>query len=233
MCGRYTQTAPLDQLVARFGIEEPDFELAPRYNLAPSQAAPVVGVHPNRPETRSLRLMRWGLVPRRVRAAVGGLINARAETVAHRPAFRGLLPRRRCLVLADGFYEWRRDGRSRTPMRFTLKGGQPFAFAGLWDRWLHQPDGAPLHSFTIITTRPNDVLAPVHGRMPAMLLPEDEAEWLDPEVTEPGALLRLLRPYPAERMEGTCVSRAVNSPLNDSPECIAPEEPPLALLRGP
>ena len=229
MCGRYSQTAKLDDLVERFGIDEPDFDLAPRYNLAPSQDAPVVGVNPKTPESRSLRLMRWGLVPYHARDAAKPIINARAETLAQRPAFRGLLQRRRCLVLADGFYEWRREGRFRTPMRFTLKSGQPFAFAGLWDRWL-QPDGAPLHSFTIVTTSPNGLLEPVHNRMPVILLPEDEARWLDPTTTDPSALSPLLKPHPAELMDGYCVSRAVNSPVNDSPECIAPEEAPLALL---
>ena len=230
MCGRYTQTRKLHDLVDRFGIEEPDFDLAPRYNLAPSQDAPVVGVNPNTPDTRSLRLMRWGLVPYHAKEAAKPIINARAETLAQRPAFRGLLPRRRCLVPADGFYEWRREGRYRTPMRFTLGDGQPFAFAGLWDRWLH-PDGTPLYSFTIVTTSPNSVLEPVHNRMPVILLPEDEAKWLDPGATDPAALSRLLKPYPAELMEGYCVSRAVNSPLNDSPECIAADEAPLTLLR--
>ena len=231
MCGRYTQTAKLDELVDRFGIDEPDFDLAPRYNLAPSQDAPVVGVNPDTPGTRTLRLMRWGLVPWHARDAAKPIINARAETVAQRPAFRGLLPRRRCLVLADGFYEWRREGRFRTPMRFTLRSGEPFAFAGLWDRW-RRPDGDPLYSFTIVTTSPNSVLEPVHNRMPVILRPEDEARWLDPGTTDLPALSQLLKPYPAELMDGYCVSRAVNSPVNDWPECIAPEEAPLALLRS-
>ncbi len=232
MCGRYTQTRKLHDLVDRFGIEDPDFDLAPRYNLAPSQDAPVVGVNPNTPDTRSLRLMRWGLVPYHAKEAAKPIINARAETLAQRPAFRGLLPRRRCLVPADGFYEWRREGRFRTPMRFTLKSGEPFAFAGLWDRRL-QPDGAPLYSFTIVTTSPNRLLEPVHNRMPVILRPEDEAKWLDPAATDPAALAQRLKPYPAELMVGYCVSRAVNSPVNDSPECIAPEEAPLTLLRTP
>lgn len=228
MCSRYTQTAKLHDLTDRFGFDEPDFDLAPRYNLAPSQEAPVVGVNPNTPETRSLRLMRWGLVPGHAGDAVKSIINARAETLARRPAFRGLLPRRRCLVPADGFYEWRQEGSFRIPMRFTLKSARPFAFAGLWDRWL-QPDGAPLYSFTIVTTGPNGLIGPIHDRMPAILLAEDEAEWLDPAVTDPTALSSLLKPYPAEWMEGYRVSRAVNSPVNDSPECIAPEDPPASL----
>lgn len=232
MCGRYTQTVKLQDLMDRFGIKKPDFELAPRYNLAPSQDAPVVGVNPNTPGTSLLRLMHWGLVPYHAKDASRSIINARAETLAQRPAFRGLLPRRRCLVLADGFYEWRKEGRFRTPMRFTLRDGRPFAFAGLWDRWL-RPDGTPLYSFTIVTTSPNSLLEPVHDRMPAILRPEDEAGWLDPSVTAPAMLSELLKPYPAERMHGYCVSRAVNSAVNDSPECIAPDDPPPALLSAP
>lgn len=207
----------------RFGIDDPDFDLAPRYNLAPSQDAPVVGVNPKTPDTRTLRVMHWGLVPYHAKDAAKPIINARAETLPQRPAFRGLLPRRRCLVPADGFYEWRREGRVRTPMRFTLRSGEPFAFAGLWDRWL-RPDGTPLHSFTIVTTSPNSLLEPVHNRMPVILLPEDEAKWLDPANTDLTDLSALLKPYPAELMDGYCVSRAVNSPVNDSLECIAPDE---------
>ena len=215
----------------RFGVDEPDFDLAPRYNLAPSQDAPVVGVNPKTPDARTLRLMHWGLVPYHAKDAAKPIINARAETLAQRPAFRGLLPRRRCLVPADGFYEWRKEGRTRTPMRFTLRNGELFAFAGLWDRWV-RPDGTPLYSFTIVTTSPNSVLEPVHNRMPVILLPEDEATWLDPTVTDTAALSQLLKPYRAELMDAYCVSRAVNSPVNDSPECIAADELPLTLLRG-
>lgn len=232
MCGRYTQTAKLQDLMDRFGIHQPDFELAPRYNLAPSQDAPVVGVNPNTPDARTMRLMHWGLVPHSARDAAKPIINARAETLAQRAAFRWLLPRRRCLVPADGFYEWRKEGRLRTPMRFTLRNGEPFAFAGLWDRWL-RPDGTPLYSFTIVTTNPNSLLEPVHDRMPVILLPEDEAKWLDPANTDPAALSPLLKPFPAELMDGYSVSRTVNSAVNDSPDCIAPDEAPLILLRTP
>lgn len=232
MCGRYTQTKKAHELVARFDIEDPDFDLAPRFNLAPSQDAPVVGVNPQTPEIRSLRLIRWGLIPYHAKDATKPIINARAETLDQRPAFRGLVPRRRCVVLADGFYEWRKEGRFKTPMRFILKSGQSFAFAGLWDRWL-QPHGDLLYSFTIVTTRPNSLLEPVHNRMPAILLPGDEAKWLDPVATTPTSLLPLLKPYPADLMEGYCVSRVVNSPVNDSPECIAADDARLTLLRRP
>lgn len=224
MCGRYTQSTKLDDLVDRFGLSEPGFDLAPRYNLAPNQDGPVVGVRPDTPDSRSLRMMRWGLVPFWAKdAAIGNkMINARAETLVQRPAFQHLLPGNRCLVLADGFYEWFKDGRSKTPMRFLLQNEEPFAFAGLWDRW-RKPDGKLLYSFTIITTGPNELVRQIHNRMPAILRPEDEKRWLDPTVRDAAALSRMLGPYPAELMKSYCVSRAVNSPLNDAPECIAPE----------
>lgn len=224
VCGRYTQTAKLDHLVGRFGINEPDFDLAPRYNLAPNQPAPVVGVRPDTPELRSLRLMRWGLVPYWAKdPRIGNkMINARAETLGQRPAFKHLLSSNRCLVLADGFYEWFKDGRTKTPMRFVLQSEAPFAFAGLWDRW-RQADDKILYSFTIITTEPNALVGQIHNRMPAILRPEDEGHWLDPTVTNAGAITRLLKPYPAEWMKSYCVSRIVNSPANDIPDCITPE----------
>lgn len=224
MCGRYTQTAKLDELIERFEFQDPGFELVPRYNLAPNQDAPVVGVRRETPGSRSLRLMRWGLVPYWARdPAIGNrMINARCETLRQRPAFKHLVARNRCLVIADGFYEWFKDGRTRTPMLFRCKGKQPFAFAGLWDRW-RQPDGKPLYSFTIITTAPNELVAQIHNRMPAMLRAEDEKRWLDRSLEDPDAVRQMLEPYPAAAMESYCVSRAVNSPFNDSPDCIAPE----------
>ena len=224
MCGRYTQTAKLDELIERFGFKNPGVDLAPRYNLAPNQDAPVVGVRQDTPDVRSLRLMRWGLVPFWAKASTAGttMINARAETLRQRPAFKHLVAGNRCLILADGFYEWFGDGRTRTPVLFQLRNRDPFAFAGLWDRW-RQPDGTLLYSFTIITTEPNELVRQIHNRMPAILLPEDEKGWLDPTVRDPDAVSRMLGPYPAGLMQSHCVSRAVNSPFNDFPECIVPE----------
>jgi len=224
MCGRYTQTTKLDDLVERFGFDDPGFDVPPRYNLAPNQEAPVLGVRPETPDSRSLRLMRWGLVPCWAKdPAIGNkMINARAEALRQRPAFKHLVAGNRCLVIADGFYEWFKDGRTRTPMLFRIKGKEPFAFAGLWDRW-RKGDGKLLYSFTIITTEPNELVRQIHNRMPAILRPEDEQSWLDPTLREPSTVSRMLAPYPPECMESYCVSRAVNSPLNDSPQCIAPE----------
>ena len=224
MCGRYTQSTKLNDLVGRFGLNEPGFDLAPRYNLSPNQQAPVAGVRPDTPDSRSLKLMLWGLVPYWAKDPTIGnkMINARAETLGQRPAFKHLLSSNRCLVLADGFYEWFKEGRTKTPMRFLLETEEPFAFAGLWDRW-RQADATILYSFTIITTEPNDLVGPIHNRMPAILRPEDEQSWLDPAIKDTAAISRMLRPYPAESMKSYCVSRIVNSPLNDTPDCIIPE----------
>lgn len=224
MCGRYTQSTKLNDLVGRFGLNEPGFDLAPRYNLSPNQQAPVAGVRPDTPDSRSLKLMLWGLVPYWAKDPTIGnkMINARAETLRQRPAFRHLLSSNRCLVLADGFYEWFKEGRTKTPMRFLLETEEPFAFAGLWDRW-RQADATILYSFTIITTEPNELVGPIHNRMPAILRPEDEQSWLDPTIKDTAAISRMLRPYPAESMKSYRVSRIVNSPLNDTPDCIMPD----------
>jgi putative SOS response-associated peptidase YedK len=155
--------------------------------------------------------------------AIGNtMINARAETLAEKPAFKQLLEKRRCLVLADGFYEWRKEGNGKVPMRFQLKSGEPFTFAGLWDSW-RQPDGNLLRTYTIVTTEPNDVLSPIHNRMPVMLSNDDALKWLavDNEIVD---VFTLLKPYPPEKMEGYEVSILVNNPRNDLPECIRPIE---------
>jgi putative SOS response-associated peptidase YedK len=148
------------------------------------------------------------------------MINARAETLAKRPAFRTALQRRRCLVVADGFYEWASVGNHRIPMRVTLKSGEPFAFAGLWERW-KAPSGEDILSCTIITTGPNDVMQPVHDRMPVILSREAESLWLEADVQDTDALTRLLVPFSAEEMDAYEVSPLVNSPRNDVPGCIA------------
>ncbi len=151
------------------------------------------------------------------------MINARAETVGERPSFREAFIRRRCLIPADSFYEWHGVGKARVPLRFTLKSGDLFAFAGLWEGW-KQPDGEWLHSCTIITTGPNALVEPIHDRMPVILPKDAEHIWLDPENTDLTDLRGLLVPYPAEQMEATQVSTLVNSPKNDGPGCIEPVE---------
>ncbi|MCZ6905774.1 MAG: SOS response-associated peptidase [Deltaproteobacteria bacterium] len=217
MCGRYTQTASPENLMFRFGLTDQGFTVQPRYNLAPGQDAPtVISEGP-----RVLRMMHWGLVPSWAKdASIGNrMINARAETLTEKRTFKALLDRKRCLVLADGFYEWQKRERGKLPIRFVLKDRGPFAFAGLWDSW-RKPDGSELQSFTIITTGANDLLRPVHERMPVILDRKCEEEWLDLDLKNTAKLIPLLKAYPSRDMEAYCVSKMVNSPTNDRPECI-------------
>ena len=221
MCGRYTYfPGEFSDLRLTWNVDEVfGLDLKPRYNIAPTQEAPVIVQMDGK---RTLELFRWGLIPWwATDPAIGNrMINARAETLAEKPAFNNLLGNRHCLVLADGFYEWRKEGKGKVPMRFKLKSGEPFAFAGLWDSW-KQPDGSLLRTYTIVTTEPNDVLRPIHDRMPAILSNDDAQNWLavDDEIAH---ALSLLKPYPPEKMEGYQVSPLVNNPRNDLPECVQP-----------
>ena len=178
-----------------------------------------------------MRLARWGLVPSWAKdPAIGAkLINARAETLAEKPSFKRALESRRCLVPADGFYEWARKGSRKIPHRFTLKDGGLFAFAGLRETW-REPGGGLLESFTIVTTQANDLLKSVHDRMPVILRREDEPLWLDPKTGATAEVKGLLRPFPAEDMAAAEVSPLVNSPKNDGPACLAAPQPPDDLL---
>lgn len=220
MCGRYTLTTDPLVLMERFHLTSADVVVTPRYNIAPTQ--PVAIVYDVSP--RVLSAARWGLIPSWAKDASIGtrMINARAETLAEKPSFRNLLRKRRCLVLADGFYEWRKnpDG-TKTPMRVMLTSGEPFAMAGLWDVW-KTPEGELLKTCTIITTEPNALIAPLHHRMAAILLPEQEADWLNRDQTDATFLRSLLRPFPAERMKAYPVSSRVNNVRNDDPSLIEP-----------
>lgn len=222
MCGRYTLAAEIRALQKRFRFEiEGPFEFKPRFNIAPTQDLPVLVLEG--PENRRVaRLYRWGLIPHWASDASIGhkLINARSETAAEKPAFRGAFRGRRCLVPADGFYEWKTVDKRKLPMRVRLKGGEPFAFAGLWDGWT-APDGKELRTFTILTTGANKALAALHDRMPVILRPEDEDLWLSPSAALPD-LQYLLKPFPDEPIEAYAVSPAVNKPSTDVPECIEP-----------
>ncbi len=235
MCGRYSLTTPVEAMARVFGFPGPWPNLPPRYNIAPTQTVPVLraaaggGVE--------LAQVRWGLVPSWAKDPSAGarMINARAETVAGKPAFRAAFRRRRCLVPADGFYEWRKtpDGR-RQPWRIARPDGAPFAFAGLWERWEKAADGTPLETCTIVTTAANDVLRPIHPRMPVILDPADFAAWLDP-ATPPGAAAALLRPAPNAWLVAVPVSTRVNDVRHDDPGCIEPlagpvDAPPPRLL---
>jgi putative SOS response-associated peptidase YedK len=218
MCGRYMQTTPVEAMQRMFRFAERP-NLPPRYNIAPTQEVPIVR-RTRDGARRELILVRWGLVPYWADdVSIGNrLINARAEAVERTPAFREAYRRRRCLVPADGFFEWRKEGKRRQPLLARRKDGGPFAFAGLWERW-KQPDGQVLRSCTIITCPPNELVAPVHDRMPVILDPGDFERWLDPEAANGR---ELLKPCPAEWLEAVPVSARVNSPDNDDPECIAP-----------
>ncbi len=218
MCGRYTQTAPAEQLRELFQFES-DFELTPRYNIAPSQEVPVVRT--NEDGSRTLGMIRWGLIPSWAKDGKIGYrtINARGETVAEKPSFRSAFKRRRCLIVADGFYEWKKKGKVKQPYYIHLKGKKPFAFAGLWECWEKGSEG-PVESCTIVTTEANDLLKELHERMPVILSPADYALWLDPKTEGKEAIHPLIRPYFQGEMAFYPVSTRVNSPKNNDPACI-------------
>src|SRR4051794_17635833 len=219
MCGRYTLLASPEELRELFGLDEvPD--LAPRYNIAPSQQVAAVRRVAGQ-ERRELVPLRWGLIPPWADdPAIGNrLINARAKAVADKPSFRSALRCRRCLVLADGLFEWQSLQGKKQPYYFRLRDGRPFAVAGLWERWSRGGHGA-VESCTLITTEANDLVRPLHERMPVILPPDGYEVWLDPAVQRPGQLQPLLRPYRAEEMTAYPVSVRVNSPRNDDAGCV-------------
>lgn len=219
MCGRFTQHHSPGEIAARFGVTQTSLPIEPAYNIAPTQPVAVI----TQDGDRRLETHRWGLIPSWSRDPDlnKGLINARAETLAEKPSFKYALTRRRCLIPADGFYEWKKESSGRQPMYMRLRDGNLFAFAGLWEEW-QSPDGSPLRTCAIITVAPNELLAPIHNRMPAILTREQEAVWLDPTLRNPADVLPLLQPYSAERMEAYPVSRRVNAPVANDPECIQP-----------
>ncbi|MFU8772379.1 MAG: SOS response-associated peptidase [Anaerolineales bacterium] len=221
MCGRFTLTISPGQLQAAFPWVEVPPDLSPRYNIAPTQPVAVI---PNDGNNR-LDFFTWGLIPSWSKDPKIGsrLINARAETLHEKPAFRAAFRRRRCLVLADGFYEWRQEPtkKGKNPMYIRLKSEKPFSFAGLWENW-YSPDGSKVLSCTIITTSPNNLVERFHNRMPAILSSEVYSDWLEPGDVEYSSLRKLLKPYPDDDMIAFPVSRLVNSPDNDVPECIQP-----------
>jgi putative SOS response-associated peptidase YedK len=221
MCGRFALTIFPGGIQDLFELEVPPPEEArPHYNIAPTQPVLII---PNSPPRR-VGFARWGLVPPGARdLSVGSrMINARAETLTQRGAFRDAIQRRRCLVPADGFFEWRKeaDG-SKTPLFIQLASGKPFAFAGLWSTW-RSPTGELIPSCTIITCQPNDLVRPIHDRMPVILAKNEWANWLAPGDVDPATTMPLLRPFDAEPMRAFPVSRAVNTATNDVPECVAP-----------
>jgi putative SOS response-associated peptidase YedK len=227
MCGRYTLVRLADVLERFPWIQHGPPDLVPRYNIAPTQ--PLLAIANDEPDEFTHLL--WGLVPYWAKdPSIGNrMINARAETLADKPAFRNSLRRRRCLIPADGFYEWRPDPArkkgGKVPTYVRMKDHKPFAFAGLWDNWLDPAGtGTEFRSCTIITTRPNELMADIHDRMPAIIHPEHYRAWLDPAEHDAAEMLQYLGPYPAEEMVAQPVSTLVNSPKNDVPACIEPVE---------
>ncbi|MBP7147152.1 MAG: SOS response-associated peptidase [Acidobacteria bacterium] len=227
MCGRFSLTTDPQVLAAAFGIADlPPLE--GRYNIAPSQ--PVLAIRRLAPaEGRTAAWLRWGLVPPGSPDAPGAaaLINARSESASTKPAFRRAFRERRCAIPADSFYEWAK-GRRRVPYRIARRDGRPFAFAGLWER-SEAPDGEPIESCTILTAAPNEVVRPLHDRMPAILADEHLEAWLDPALDDPARLQPLLRPYPAELVEAQPIDDWINDPRHEGPRCWQPQ----ASLFGP
>jgi len=224
MCGRIVRTSPAEVLAAEFDATlAPGVDLHPRYNLCPGEDLVVV-VHKG--EERRLGTVRWGFVPGFATSPdeAPRSINARAETVAVRPPFRDAFRRRRCLVPVDGFYEWRREGRRRQPYLVRLRSRRPMALAGLWERWRPR-EGPPLLTGLVITCPATGRLAAIHDRMPVILPREAAGRWLDPTIEDPDALRALLVPAPDEELDIQPASLLVNSPRNDSPECLTPEPP--------
>ncbi len=219
MCGRYSLTADASAIQELFPFLSIPVNLQPRFNIAPSQ--PVATILNDGRQT--LDYFKWGLVPSWAKDPEIGnrLINAKAETLAEKPSFRNAFKYHRCLILADGFYEWAKTNGGKTPIYIRLASQKPFAFAGLWDIW-HATDGSELRSCTIITTSANSLVEKFHNRMPVILPADKMMEWINPEPGKPEQLSKLLNPYPAEEMIAYPVSRLVNNPANESPECIIP-----------
>jgi putative SOS response-associated peptidase YedK len=223
MCGRYSLTRREAELVERFGIEQLLLEgegLRPRYNIAPTQMVPVVL---DKDGQRVLAEMKWGLIPFWAKDAkkTKPIINARSESIAEKPFFKQAANKRRCLIPADGFYEWKKANKEKIPLFIHFPDKEIFAFAGLWDQW-KSPDGEILRSCTIVTTEANEFMAPVHDRMPVIVRPEHEARWLDPEIKDIEKLRDVLEPLSKDALEMYRVSSEVNKPSNDTPELIDP-----------
>jgi putative SOS response-associated peptidase YedK len=223
MCGRYRLSKTEKYLLEKFGAQlGEDFEYKPRYNVSPTQQVAVIRQDKSEPK-RVMTLMRWGLVPPTAKDLSSGskMINARSETCAEKPSFKGPLQKRRCLIPADGFYEWKKasNGKSANqPYLFTMHDDSAFAFAGIWETW-KSPEGKTIETCSILTTTANEVTKDVHGRMPVILPKEQYELWLDPGFSNVEELRSMLHPYDAKQMNKVTVSTRVNSPANDDEEC--------------
>ena len=224
MCGRYTLRTRLNLLLQQFGSEmAQEWDVEPRFNVAPSQQVPVIRQVDGQ---RELSMLRWGLVPPWVKTlkAAPMMNNARSEEVAEKPTFRSIIKNKRCLILADGFYEWEKIGKDKLPHYFGTRGFEPFAFAGLWQVWNHGEE--PVESCTIMTTHANDMVGKIHDRMPVILSPNDYDVWLDPERQDPTELTYIYEPYPAADMETYRVDPRVNSSRNEGADLVRPLDAP-------
>ena len=232
MCGRFTLASDTETMRQTFFDFAMPMNLSPRYNISPTQDVAVIANTPTdteiHPEMGQIEFFHWGLIPSWAKDPKIGnrMINARSETLAEKPSFRNAYKRRRCLILADGYYEWKQvpGDRLKQPVYIRLKSRKPFALAGLWEIWQTEGMDKPLRSCTIITCPPNAFLEKIHHRMPVILPKDAYAAWLSPEAKSADALQQLLIPYADEEIEAYPVSRFVNRPTNDSPECIAPSE---------
>jgi|SRR5579864_8922445 len=222
MCGRYRLSRRKQIIEEYFETAPWEDEWSPRYNIAPTQQVPVIRQHPKEP-IRQISLMKWGLIPNWAKdpSIASGTINAKSETAATKPAFRDPMKYRRCLIPADGFYEWKRTGTSKQPYCFEVDDGGLFAFAGLWDGW-KGGNGSWLRTCTILTTMPNSVTSAIHDRMPVIVNPDSYDLWLDPGMQNVAAISELLKPYDAQSMRCYPVSSRVNHVANDDEECSRP-----------
>lgn len=219
MCGRFSQSKLAEAIAQAFDVANVP-SLTPRYNIAPTQSVGTV-LQTQEDAKRQFRMLHWGLIPSWAKDPKMGarLINARAETVAEKPAFRSAFKQRRCLIIADGFYEWQQQGKKKQPFYCRMNDGHPFAFAGLWEHW-EGAEGEVIDSCTIVTTEANELMHPIHDRMPVILAPKDYDLWLDPKAQKSDLLQPLLHPYSSQEMTAYPVSTQVNKPSNDCPECI-------------
>jgi putative SOS response-associated peptidase YedK len=219
MCGRFTITVTLEELLIRYLAERHMVQFhRPNYNIAPTQMVPAVI---NDGEANRIGLLKWGLIPSWAKdpKIAFQTINARAETIAEKPAFRTAIRRKRCLIPADSFYEWQKEGATKKPMRIMLKSGELFSMAGVYDTW-KDAEGNLVHSFSIVTTTSNELMTDIHDRMPVILRPEDESLWLDRSVTEPEMIRHIMGPYPADQMKAYPVSPRVGNVKNNDEDLI-------------
>lgn len=219
MCGRFSQSKSAKAIAQAFDLANVP-PLTPRYNIAPTQPVGTV-LQTGEDTQRQFRMLHWGLIPSWAKDPKIGarMINARAETVAEKPSFRAAFKQRRCLVLADGFYEWQQQEKKKQPFYCRMQDERPFAFAGLWEHW-EDGNGEAIDSCTVLTTSSNELMRPIHDRMPVILAPKDYDLWLDPKLQKSELLQPLLQPYSDEEMTAYPVGTLVNKPSNDSPECI-------------